>query len=127
MQKPNAVAVYARISQDRAGEGLGIRRQVEDCRAEAERRGWRVAEEYIDDEISAYTGRVRPGYRQMLEDIRAGQRDSVIVWHLDRLHRRPIELEEFVQACAAGGVTNVVTLHGDVDLGNGDGLLVARL
>ncbi|MDQ4008232.1 MAG: recombinase family protein [Actinomycetota bacterium] len=50
-----------------------------------------------------------------------------MVWHLDRLHRRPIELEAFVQTCAAAGVTNVVTLHGDFNLGSGDGLLVARL
>ena len=25
-----------------------------------------------------------------------------MVWHLDRLHRRPIELEEFVQVCTSG-------------------------
>jgi site-specific DNA recombinase len=51
----------------------------------------------------------------------------VIVWHLDRLHRRPVELEEFVTTCAAAGVKDVVTLHGDVNIGNGDGLLIARL
>ena len=50
-----------------------------------------------------------------------------MVWHLDRLHRRPIELEEFVQVCTAAGVNDVVTLHGDFNLGSGDGLLVARL
>ena len=50
-----------------------------------------------------------------------------MVWHLDRLHRRPIELEEFVQVCKAAGVNDVVTLHGDFNLGSGDGLLVARL
>lgn len=63
----------------------------------------------------------------MLADLRSGTRDAVIVWHLDRLHRRPIELEEFVQTCAAANVTDVVTLHGDFNLGSGDGLLVARL
>jgi DNA invertase Pin-like site-specific DNA recombinase len=120
-------AIYARISQDRDGEGLGVLRQVADCRAEAERRGWRVAEEYIDDDVSAYTGKPRPAYRRMLEDLRLGRRDAVLVWHLDRLHRRPIELEEFVQTCARASVSDVVTLHGDFDLGTGDGLLVARL
>jgi site-specific DNA recombinase len=61
----------------------------------------------------------------MLEDIHDGTRDAVIVWHLDRLYRRPIELEEFVRTCTAAGVVNVVTLHGN--LGSGDGLLLARL
>lgn len=122
-----AVALYARISQDRSGEGLGVQRQLKDCRAEAERRGWHVAEEYVDDDVSAYSGKARPAYRRMLDHIRSQERDAVIVWHLDRLHRRPIELEEFVQACAIGRVTDVVTLYGDVNLASGDGLLMARL
>lgn len=28
---PGAAAIYARISEDRAGEMLGIKRQLEDC------------------------------------------------------------------------------------------------
>jgi DNA invertase Pin-like site-specific DNA recombinase len=127
MPTPQSVAIYARISQDRDGDGLGVLRQLVDCREEAKRRGWTVAGEYVDDDISAYSGKQRPAYRRMLEDVRDGTRDAVIVWHLDRLHRRPIELEEFVQTCTAAGVAHVVTLHGDFNLGSGDGLLVARL
>ena len=121
-----AAAVYARISQDRAGDGLGVARQIEDCEAEAVRRGWIVAEVYVDDDVSAYSGKVRPGYRHMLDDLAGGHRDAVLVWHMDRLHRRPIELEEFARVCDAAGA-RVATLHGDVDFGTGDGLLVARI
>ena len=119
-------AIYARISQDREGAGLGVKRQVADCEAEAERRGWTVAEVYVDDDISAYSGKVRPQYQRLLSDLREGYRDAVIVWHLDRLHRRPIELEEFADICEAVGA-KVATLHGDVDFGDGDGLLMARI
>ncbi len=38
-----------------------------------------------------------------------------------------LDTEEFVSTCTAAGVTDVVTPHGDFNLGNGDGLLVARL
>lgn len=127
MGEPQSVAIYARISQDRDGEGLGVLRQLSDCRTEAARRGWTVGDEYVDDDISAYSGKERPGYQQMLKDLASGARDGVIVWHLDRLHRRPIELEEFVQVCSKAGINQVVTLHGDFNLGSGDGLLVARL
>lgn len=127
MVRRSAVAVYARISQDRSGDELGVRRQLEDCRAEAERRGWIVAQEYVDDDVSAYSGRKRPAYEQMLTDIAEGRRDAVMVWHMDRLHRRPIELERFFEVCTRAGVTDVVTLFGDTDLTNGDGLLMARL
>jgi site-specific DNA recombinase len=30
----------------------------------------------------------------MLADLESGARDAVIVYNLDRLHRRPVELEE---------------------------------
>jgi hypothetical protein len=36
-------------------------------------------------------------------------------------------LEEFVSACDHGGVTQLVTVSGTVDLGSGDGMLVARV
>jgi site-specific DNA recombinase len=127
MKTRSAVALYARISQDRDGTGLGVARQLADCRADAERRGWKVAEAYVDDDFSAYSAKTRPAYQRMLADIANGARDAVIVWHLDRLHRRPIELEEFVTTCTRAGLTDVVTLHGDLDLAKGDGLLVARL
>jgi site-specific DNA recombinase len=38
MAEPGAVAIYARISQDRDGDGLGVLRQLQDCREEAMRR-----------------------------------------------------------------------------------------
>lgn len=100
-----------------------------DCRAEAERRGWQVVGEYVDDDVSAssFGRKERPEYRRLLADITAGQVTAVICWHIDRLHRQPIELEEFVKTCTAAGVSDVVTLHGDFNLGTGDGLLVARL
>jgi len=127
MTKGAAVAVYARISQDRSGQELGVKRQLADCRAEAERRGWTVAEEYVDDDLSAYSGKKRPAYERMLGDLAEGRRDAVIVWHMDRLHRRPAELEGFVDTCTRAGVRDVVTLSGDIDLAKGDGLLMARL
>lgn len=124
---PNAAAIYARISQDRTGEALGTRRQVADCEAEAERRGWPVAEVYVDDDVSAHSGKHRPAYHRMLDDLRDGHVDAVIVYHLDRLHRRPKELEEFVEVCDAAKVKHVASVHGDVNLSAGDGMLVARI
>jgi site-specific DNA recombinase len=77
--------------------------------------------------VSAYSGKARPAYTRMLADLADGLREAVIVWHMDRLHRRPIELEQFVATFTRAAVSDVVTLHGDYDLGSGDGLLVARV
>jgi len=64
--------VYARISSDRDGDHLGVTRQVEDCERLVARKGWGVAERYVDDDVSAYKGRVRPAYKRMLDDLRGG-------------------------------------------------------
>ena len=61
--------------------------------------GYEVAERYVDDDVSAYSGQARPEYERMLDDLRAGAIDAVVVWHLDRLHRQPKELEEFFEVC----------------------------
>ena len=129
MGEVTAAAIYARISLDAEGTGKGITRQVEDCRKLAEQHGWPVADEYIDNDISAseYSGKPRPEYERMLEDIRAGTVDAVLVYNLDRLTRRPIEFEHFNDTLTAAGVTNVRFVTGDMDLGTDDGLFVGRL
>ena len=127
MTTVRAAAVYARISSDQDGTGLGVLRQLEDCRKLAKKRGWSVAEEYVDNDVSAYSGKARPAYARMLADLADGHRDAVIVYNLDRLHRRPIELEQFVALCTQAGVVDLATVTTDVDLGTDDGLLVARM
>lgn len=128
MPKPSRAAIYARISSDQDGTALGVNRQLEDCRKLAEAEGWAVAEEYVDNDVSAYSGRRRPAYEQMLDDLRAGHLDGVIVYHQDRLTRRPIELEHFVETVTAAGLSDVRFVAGaNVDLANGDGLLVLRM
>lgn len=124
---PNAAAVYARISSDPEGDGLGVTRQVQDCRQLAERRGWPIGDVYVDDDRSAYSGKVRPAYRRMLDDIRGGSVDAVVVWHLDRLHRQPKELEEFFDVCDAARLTALASVTGDTDLSSHDGRFLARI
>ena len=104
-----------------------MRRQVEDCERLATRQGWDVVERYVDDDVSAYSGRARPAYRRMLDDLRDGFLDAVVVWHLDRLHRQPKELEEFFELCEAAGVTRLASVSGDIDLGTHDGQFLARI
>jgi site-specific DNA recombinase len=120
-------AIYARISSDRERDGLAIARQLEDCERVAAERGWTVAERYVDQDISAYKGRKRPAYRRMLGDLATGTRDGVIVYDVDRLHRQPRELEEFLDVCGAPGVTDLATVSSDIDLADANGRLHARI
>jgi site-specific DNA recombinase len=120
-------AIYARISSDPDDTQLGVKRQLTDCRALAARKGWNAVREYVDNDVSASTGNRRPAYRQMLEDIKAGEIDAVVAWADDRLHRQPMELEEFFEITDAAGIKNLATVSGDLDLSTEDGKLKARI
>lgn len=76
-------AIYTRISLDRTGAGRGIERQEDDCRKLAKQRLFEVAEIYSDNDISAYSGKRRPGYRKLLADVESGSIDVVLAWHTD--------------------------------------------
>jgi site-specific DNA recombinase len=119
--------IYARISSDREGDGLGVARQVEDCERLAARKGWEVVGEYVDDDVSAWSGRTRPEYVRSLDDLEDGTINGLLVYDLDRLHRQPSELESFIGLCQRLGLTNVASVSGDIDLTTSDGQFQARI
>ncbi len=104
-----------------------MKRQLEDCRRLAATRGWMVRGEYVDNDVSAWSGKRRPEYERMVTDLRDGLVDAVIVYNLDRLTRRPVELEEFIAVCEQVSVRDVATVTADIDLGTDDGLFMARI
>lgn len=122
-----AAAIYCRISDDREGRRAGVTRQQNDCEALAKRKRWKVAGVYVDNDVSAWSGKTRPQYRRMLDDIESGLMDGVVVWHQDRLVRHPKELEEFFEICDAAGMREMATVTGDIDLGTDDGRFHARI
>jgi len=120
-------AIYCRISRDRIGAGLGVERQEADCRRLAERLGLLVVLVLVDNDLSAYSGKPRPGYLQLLDLIGTGEIDAVIAWHTDRLHRSPAELEEYIKVCKARAVPTHTATAGEIDLANAAGQMVARI
>lgn len=104
-----------------------MERQLVDCRKIVKGRDWDLVDEYVDNDISAYAGKHRPAYQRMLSDIAAGRLDAVVVYNTDRLTRRPIELEEFTEVCRRAGVEQLVSVSGDLNLANEDGMLMARM
>ena len=120
-------AIYARISNDKTGAGMGVERQREDCAQLAERLGWDIVETFADNDISAYSGKPRPAYRQMLEAIEEGRINAVIAWHTDRLHRSNVELETFIDLCERHQVEIQTVQAGKLDLSTPTGRMVARI
>src|SRR5712692_9546394 len=127
LQPGDTVDVYLRISRDADHDELAVRRQERECRELCQRRGWRVATVHTDDDRSAFSGKLREGYEELLRRVQLGQVRGLVAWHPDRLHRSPVELERFitiVEACGAGVAT---VQGGEYDLSSASGRMSARI
>lgn len=119
--------IYARISRDRSGDALGVQRQLADCQALAAENGYDIVATEVDNDISAYSGKRRPGYESLLHLVERKSVDVVVVWHTDRLHRSPKELERYIDLCEANGRVRTETVKaGSLDLATPSGRLIAR-
>lgn len=118
--------IYARISSDDTGEGLGVARQVADCEAEAQRRGWTVTDRFVDNDVSATRSKRRPEYQRMLTAAAAGHITGLIVWDVDRLTRTPRELEDVIDLADRVGLS-LASVGGEIDLSTPQGRMTARI
>ena len=120
------VAIYCRISKDRIGAGMGVDRQERLCRERAEKEGWAVDTVYTDNDLSAHNGKPRPGYIQLLDALDRGLHPAVLVWHTDRLHRSPIEMEVYIPICEKRKIPTHAVRAGTLDLTTAWGRKEAR-
>jgi len=119
--------IYLRISHDPDATRLGVQRQRQDCEELVLKKGWVLAGIYEDNDISAYSGRLRPQYRRLLEDLKAGVIQAVVAWDPDRLHRSPRELEEFIGVIESAHAYVATVQGGELDLTTANGRMTARV
>lgn len=120
-------AIYERISSDPTGRAAGVERQDADCRALAKQLRWKVVAVHRDNDVSAYSGKPRPGYRDLLNDLREGRADAVIAWHPDRLYRRLPDLEELTKVAQEHSILIRTVRAGAVDLNTASGVMTAEI
>lgn len=85
------VVGYCRVStQEQAQSGAGLEGQEAAIRAEAKRRGWKVAGIEVDRGLSGKNIR-RPALERALDQLDAGKVDGLVVAKLDRLSRSLVD------------------------------------
>lgn len=90
-------AVYIRVStEDQAREGFSIPAQREKLLSYVHSQGWEVHAVYADEGVSAKDTN-RPALGQLLQDIRSGEIEVVLVYRLDRLTRSVLDLYQLLQ------------------------------
>lgn len=127
MKSVRSAVIYCRISEDRTGQGIGVQRQEKECRDLCKRLGWEVVEVCVDNDISASGGKHRPAYQRALEMLSNGEADAFVSWAMDRVTRRPAELESFVDVVERSKAAVQLCQVGDVDLTTPAGRMVARI
>ena len=75
--KRTTAGIYLRISDDKAGDELGVTRQRQDCEKLCADRGW-LPLEYQDNDWSAKSANTRPKFKKLLADINAGEISRVV-------------------------------------------------
>ena len=87
------VAIYARVSTD----GQTTDNQLHELRTVAERNGWHIVQEFIDNGISGAKGREqRPAFDALWKGAIRREFDVVMVWAVDRLGRSLSHLVNFL-------------------------------
>ena|ERR1700728_1625268 len=100
-------AIYARTSLDCP---LSSDEQIERLKTVAVERGWTVVHAYSDRPTSVRKGQDRrPGEMALLDAIRSGAIDRVLVWSIDRIGKSLTDLIAFMETCRTAGIA--VFLH----------------
>jgi DNA invertase Pin-like site-specific DNA recombinase len=112
-------AIYARVSTQ---NGQNPEMQLEELRAYCERRGWKIAGEYVDTGISGAKEH-RPALDRLLSCCRKRAVDAVVVYRYDRFARSLRQLVNALEDFRALGI-EFVSLHKGVDTSTPNGRLV---
>jgi DNA invertase Pin-like site-specific DNA recombinase len=112
-------ALYARVSTDDRGQDPET--QLRQLREYADRRGFAVAEEFVD--VASGTRNDRPSYKRLLEAVRKRQVDVVLVWRYDRFARSTQALVNALMEFRALGV-DFISYQENVDTTTPQGELV---
>lgn len=136
---PSRAVALVRISDDREGEGQGVGRQEQDCRALAERLGWTLAEVVVENSTSAFKRRrvkqpdgstvlrtIRPGFRKVLEMLDSGGADGLVAYDLDRVCRDMRDLEDLVDVIQQRRIP-VTSVTGSLKLASDADVAMARI
>ncbi len=109
------VALYARVSSDRQDVDLSVAAQLRALRDYAERNGYLVAREYVDEAESGRTAD-RPQFRRMLDEAAKPEAPfkEILVWKFSRFTRKREHAVAFKALLRRKGVRVVsITEHAD--------------
>jgi len=120
-------ALYARISLDALGTEKGVARQLEDARQLAEQRGWTVADQYVDNDVSAFNGDARKAYQRLMADAEAGKFERIVCYMTSRLWRNRAERGQAINRLGRLKIGVAAVRGPELDLSQASGRMLADI
>src|SRR5437868_7673501 len=117
------VALYGRVSTTDKGQDPEM--QLRELREYCERRGWKIAQEYVDAGVSGCKDS-RPALNRLMADAHGRKFDAVLVCKIDRWGRSLKHLVTSLADLDAYGVA-FVSLRDNLDLGTPSGRLMFQI
>jgi site-specific DNA recombinase len=106
MSHPTRVAIYVRVStEEQAEHGYSIDAQLDTLRTYCKMHQKVVYKEYVDRGISGKSIEGRYELQRLLLDAKNKEFDEVIVWKINRISRRTIDLLKIVDDLNRYGIT----------------------
>ncbi len=119
--------LYTRISKDDLQQGKGVQRQLEDARALAAHRGWEIVAEFSDNDISAFSGAVRPDYLRMMALAETGGFECIVAYMTSRLWRNRAERATAINRLGQLRISVTAVRGPELDLSTAAGRVIADL
>ena len=97
-EEKKIAGIYIRVStEDQAREGFSLGEQEEKLRQLCEFKEYQIFKVYQDAGISAKDMEHRPGFQQMMDDMRKGKINYIVAYKLDRVTRSVRDLEQLIE------------------------------
>jgi len=115
MNTPIRAALYVRVStMEQANEGYSVGVQKEKLHKYAEAQSYNIADIYSDEGFSG-KDLMRPEMERLINDVKSGKIDTVLIYKLDRLSRHVKDVLELVELFDKFNVT-LYSLNENLDL-----------
>lgn len=127
MKSTNKVAIYVRVSTtNQAEEGYSIDEQIDSLEKYCEAMGWDVYNKYIDAGFSGGSLK-RPEMANLINDVKKGLFDTVLVYKLDRLSRNVRDTLYLIKDVFNINKIDFVSIQENIDTSSAMGTLFLTL
>ena len=114
--KEHKVGIYARLSREdtRSGESVSIENQKLLLMKHVQEMGWQLVEIYQDDGFSG-TNQNRPALQRLLQDVKEGHINTVLIKDLSRLGRNYLEVGNLSEVFMPQHGCELISLNERID------------